>query len=167
MKIYVFAAAIMGLGYAVSPDYAEATERVPKCAKPYGSKRFRADVSLAALNAMNLAIAHRNFRGVSARDRNRAWGTAGMLMGLTTWALFDNDIRIGSDVLWLGDSCNVPLGAGLFISGSVSFFFGLLRIFVADKPDHDRKLTRQWRTSPIVLLSRANKYLGVALVVEL
>ena len=165
MKIYVFAAAIMGLGYAVSPDYAEATVGWSECSKPYSSKRFRADVSLAALNAINLAIAHRNFRGISVRDRNRAWGTAGMLMGLTTWALFDNDID--PSVLWLGDSCNVPLGAGLFMSSTASFVLGFLRLSVPDKPDHNRKPTRQWSTSPIVLLSRSNKYLGVALVVEL
>ena len=167
MKIYVFAAAIMGLGYAVSPDYAEATVGWSKCSEPYGSKRFRADASLATLNAINLAIAHRNFRGVSARDRNRAWGTAGMLMGLTTWALFDNDIRIDSNVLWLGDSCNVPLGTGLFMSSTTSFILGFLRISAPDKPDRDRRPIRQWRTSPIVLLSQSNKYLGVSLIVEL
>ena len=164
MKIYVFVAAIMGLGYAVSPDYAEATVLVPECSKSYSSKRFRADVSLAALNAINLAIAHRNFRGVSARDRNRTWGTTGMLMGLTTWALFDND---GSKMPWLGDSCNVPLGTGLFMSSTASLFLGFLRISVPDKPDSDMRPIRRWRTSPIVLLSRSNKYLGVTLAVEL
>ena len=167
MKIYVFAAAIMGLGYAVFPDYAEATVGWSKCSASYDSKRFRADASLAALNAINLAIAHRNFRGISARDRNRAWGTAGMLMGLTTWTLFDNDIKIDSNVLWLGDSCNVPLGTGLFMSSTASLFLGFLRISVPDKPDRDRRPIRQWRTSPIVFLSQSNKYLGVSLIVEL
>ena len=167
MKTYVFAVVIMGLGYAVFPDYAGATVGWSTCSASYDSKRFRTDVSLATLNAINIAIAHRNFRSISVRDRNRAWGTAGMLMGLTTWTLFDNDIRIDSKVLRLGDSCNVPLVTGLFISSTVSFVLGFLRISVPDKPNRDKRPIRQWRTSPIVLLSQSNKYLGFALAVEL
>ena len=159
VKICVFAVAIMGLGYAVFPDNVEATVMGrPKCST-------RDDVSVAALNAANLAIAYSNFRGISARDRNRTWGTLGMLMGLTTWVILDGNTDL--NVFRLRDNCSVLLDQGLFLSGTVSFVLGFLRISAPDKPDRDVKPTRQWRTSPIVFLSRSNKYLGVALVVEL